>query len=264
LITTLGFWRMVYFLSIGYAFTIAAITLAATLFFWKNLSFLTLLQSAALIFWGLRLGSFVVQRELNPSFKKERDHIDIEYGGVSLPVKFAIWLVVSILYLMMVSPSLFSLERHFQPTVLSNLGQAVGLLGMVAGLILESVADRQKSAFKAQNPTTFCNLGLYQWVRCPNYLGEIIFWVGSWIMGLGFYQSTVEWAVSLAGLTVIVFIMIGSTRRLERTQIKRYSRRADYQDYVQTVPILFPFIPLYTLQKVQVTGAAAPGRFEKP
>ena len=118
------------------------------------------------------------------------------------------------------------------------------------GLALEGLADRQKSAFKAENPNTFCSVGLYRWVRCPNYLGEIIFWVGNWIMGLGLYKTPAEWVISLAGLACIVFIMIGSTRRLERTQITRYSNQADYQHYAQTVPVLFPYIRLYTLQKV--------------
>jgi steroid 5-alpha reductase family enzyme len=251
LITAVGFRRVVYFLSIGYAFAITAITLAATLFFWNGLSFLTLLQSAALIFWGLRLGSFLVRRELNPNYRKERDRVDKEYGGIGLPAKVAIWLAVSGLYLMMVSPSLFSMDSPLRPTVLNGPGQILGLLGMIGGLVLEGLADRQKAAFKAQNPTTFCDLGLYRWVRCPNYLGEITFWVGNWIMGLGLYKSPVEWVISLAGLACIVFVMIGSTRRLERTQISRYGSRADYQHYAQTVPVLFPFISLYTLQKTE-------------
>jgi len=250
LITAIGFRRMVYFLNIGYAFAITAVTLAATLFFRNNLTFLALLQSAMLIFWGLRLGIFVVRRELSSNYKKERDRVDKIYGGIGLPAKFAIWLSVSVLYLMMVSPSLFSLESHFQPTVFSSMGQILGLLVMIGGLVLEGVADRQKSAFKAQNPTTFCNVGLYRWVRCPNYLGEIIFWVGNWIMGLGLYKTPAEWVIGLAGLACIVFIMIGSTRRLEGTQIIRYGSQADYQHYAQTVPVLFPYIRLYTLNAI--------------
>ena len=249
LITTVGFRRPVYFLTIGYTFAIVAVTLMAALFFWNNLTILTLLQSAALLFWGLRLGTFVVQRELSPNYAKERERIDQIYGGVSLPGKLAIWLGVSVLYLMMVSPNLFSLERHFQPTGFSTLGQVAGLLVVIGGLALEGLADRQKSAFKAKNPGVFCHEGFYGWVRCPNYLGEITFWAGSWIMGVGFYKSPAEWIISLVGLACIVFIMITSARRLEKTQISRYGSRPDYQQYAQSVPVLFPFIALYTLQK---------------
>jgi steroid 5-alpha reductase family enzyme len=248
LITAVGFRRMVYFLNVGYAWSIVAVVITALIFFRKNVSFLTLLQCAGLIFWGLRLGVFVIRRELNPNFKKERDHIDQVYGGIPLPARFIIWVVVSVLYLMMVSPSLFSLEVPSQPTSLTTAIQGLGLAAMAGGLILESIADRQKSAFKARNPNTFCSSGLYRWVRCPNYLGEIIFWTGNWIMGIAFYKSALEWLLSLAGLACILFVMLGSTRRLERTQISRYGSLPEYQRYARTVPVLVPYLPLYTLQ----------------
>jgi steroid 5-alpha reductase family enzyme len=249
LFTTIGFRRMVYFLNIGYTFSIVAVVVASVILFWKNCTLLILLQNAALLFWGLRLGIFVTRRELSPNYKKEQERIDKEYNGIRLPVKFAIWISVSVLYVIMVSPSLFSMQSALSSTTLITIFQVLGFVLMAGGLVLEGIADRQKSAFKAKNPSTFCNTGLYQWVRCPNYLGEIIFWVGNWVMSIGFYQSALAWIISLLGMLSIVFIMIGSTRRLERTQIKRYSKLPAYQQYAQSVPVLFPLLPIYTLQK---------------
>ena len=103
----------------------------------------------------------------------------------------------------------------------------------------------------------FCAVGLYRWVRCPNYLGEITFWVGNWIMGMAFYRSPLEWIASLLGLACILFIMVGSTRRLESTQLTRYGDRPEYRHYVRTVPVLFPCLPLHSLQKAR-------SRFGKP
>jgi len=248
----MGFWRKVYFVSVGYTLTVITVILAVMIFFWKNISWLTLLQCATLIFWGMRLGIFIVKREMNPNFNKERERIDREYGGNNLLEKFIIWIIVSLVYVMMVSPSLFSLGSPYRPTVSTSILQGFGLLGMIAGLILEGTADRQKSAFKAKNPNSFCNTGLYRWVRCPNYLGEIIFWVCNWIMGLAFYKTPIEWIVSLIGLASILFVMISSTRRLESTQIGRYGSLPEFQQYTQVVPILFPYIPLYTLQNIKI------------
>ena len=46
--------------------------------------------------------------------------------------------------------------------------------------------------------------------------------------------------------------MIGSTKRLEKSQGERYGALPEYQDYIRRVPVLFPFVPVYTLQNVRV------------
>jgi hypothetical protein len=46
--------------------------------------------------------------------------------------------------------------------------------------------------------------------------------------------------------------MMGSTKRLEESQDSRYGASPDYQRYTQTVPVLFPFVPIYSLKKVRV------------
>ncbi len=248
LITAVGFRRMVYFLNIGYAFSIVAVAVVSLILLRTNATLLTVLLAAGIAFWGLRLGIFVTKRELSKGYEKERARIDKEYGGITLPIKFAIWVSVSVLYLMMVSPLLFSLESPMV-SVAATVFQIIGFVLMAGGLILEGIADKQKFAFKAYNPSMFCNTGLYSLIRCPNYLGEIIFWIGVWVMGIGFYKTALEWVISLIGMVCIVYIMFGSTKRLEKTQISRYGNLPEFQQYSKTVPILIPWIPLYTLQK---------------
>ena len=248
LITAVGFRRMVYFLNIGYAFSIVAVAMVSVILLWANATLLTVLLAAGIFFWGLRLGIFVTKRELSKGYEKERTRIDKEYGGITLPIKFAIWVSVSVLYLMMVSPLLFSLESP-AASVSATVFQIIGFVLMAGGLTLEGIADKQKSAFKAKNPTAFCNTGLYSLIRCPNYLGEIIFWIGVWVMGIGFYKTAMEWVISLIGMVCIVYIMFGSTKRLEKTQISRYGNLPEFQKYSKSVPILIPWLPLYTLQK---------------
>lgn len=161
---------------------------------------------------------------------------------------------MSFLYVLMFSPSLFSMATPapVEPSPLGILVQWIGLAIMAGALVMESVADRQKSAFKTQFPRQFYNVGLYRWVRCPNYLGEILFWVGNWVTGLVFYTSILRWVASLAGLVCIVLIMLGSTKRLEAQQDERYGDRPEYQTYVQKVPILIPFIPVYSFRTLRV------------
>jgi len=56
----------------------------------------------------------------------------------------------------------------------------------------------------------------------------------------------------LVGAVCIVLIMMGSTKRLEYAQDERYGDRPEYQQYIQVVPVLFPYVPVYSLKKIRV------------
>jgi steroid 5-alpha reductase family enzyme len=247
-----GFYQTVYFISIGYGFSIAGMALLSFVIFRNNLAWYSILHSILLAVYGLRLGIYLVRREFQPSYHKELKDVQ-ERSRISVSKKLLVWIGVSILYVLMFSPNLFSLIDHVtQLSLPASISQVVGLFIMAGGLIIESLADKQKSDFKAVFPKQFCNIGIYRWVRCPNYMGEITFWIGNWIMGLIFYTSGFRWVAGLAGLICIVLIMMGSTKRLERAQDARYSHLSEYQTFIQTVPVLFPFVPIYSLKNIRV------------
>ena len=252
-VNLVGFRQLVHFLNVGYAFAVVGMCAVTALVWRQQLSVFAALHLAALSLWGLRLGIFVLRREARPGYGKELAAIQQQYGGVTLPAKFAIWIAVSMLYVLMFLPALYPVSgpQHISSPA-AEFVQAAGLAVLAGGLWMEIVADRQKSAFKAQNPHQFCNIGLYRWVRCPNYLGEIFVWLGSWGMGIPFYTSFARWAASLAGLVCIILIMMGSTKRLEKAQDERYGGDLLYQAYIHQVPVLFPFLPIYTLKHVRV------------
>jgi steroid 5-alpha reductase family enzyme len=95
-------------------------------------------------------------------------------------------------------------------------------------------------------------VGLYRLVRCPNYFGEILVWLGSLLAGVPFLHAWWAWAASIVATLCLVLIMMGSTKRLEFQQDERYGRLPEYQDYVRSVPVLIPFIPVYTLKNIRV------------
>jgi steroid 5-alpha reductase family enzyme len=253
IISSIGFYRVVYFISIGYAFSIVAMSIITPLWHFESITWASALQNIFLTLWGLRLGIYLVQREFRASYREELTDVHQRSSGMTWVTKTAIWASVSILYVLMFSPSLFTLISTPVASVwMFHLVQIAGLLFMGGGLVLEAVSDKQKSDFKSRFPKQYCNVGLYRWVRCPNYFGEITFWVGNWIMGAVFYNSPLKWVASSAGMVCIVLIMMGSTKRLERTQDERYGSQPEYQDYIRMVPVLFPFIPVYSLKKVRV------------
>lgn len=253
LISASGFIRLVNFVSIGYAFSIAAMGIISTILFYQTPSVLAILHALILVLYGLRLGIYLLSREKSPNYRKELEEQKQQYKHVTLFRKFFIWIGVAILYMIMYSPSLF----HFD-MVRKGLGEPMtaltiaGIAIMLLGIGLESLADLQKSIYKAKNPKRFCDVGVYKIVRCPNYLGEITMWVGNTMAGVAALSGIIHWSFALLGLICIVLIMMGSTKRLEKKQDERYGTDPEYQKYIKTVPVLFPLLPIYSLKNVKV------------
>lgn len=250
-LSSLGFYRTVYFVSLGYGLSVAGMALLSLALFRDTWTWGPVLQAALLVAYGLRLSLHLGLRELKPAYRHVVDRDPDRPARQPIRIGLLIWVSVSVLYVLMFSPAWFGLSTGWGSGPLAWVA-AGGLAVMAGGLALETWADRQKSALKAAAPDQFCHTGLYRLVRCPNYLGEIVFWIGGFVAGLPAYGSWLRWVMAAVGLVCIVLIMIGSAKRLERSQQQRYGHREDYLDYTRTVPILVPFVPLYSLRNVRV------------
>jgi len=249
-----GFYKFVYFLSIGYGFAVAGGGLAIFVMYLLNPSatpiWLVLIQMVLFIAYGVRLSGFLLVRELkNISFKKTDVAKDTlaKNNEKKMPVFVlaTIWVSVSVLYVAQVSPMLFRYTNASVDVIVPMIGVVIS----VAGLILESIADSQKSAQKKVRPDMVATQGLYKLVRCPNYLGEIIFWTGIFVSGVTSYATVGQWITAVLAYICIVFIMFNGAQRLEKRQMARYGENAEYNTYANKTPIIIPFLPIYHLNK---------------
>jgi steroid 5-alpha reductase family enzyme len=249
-ISALGFRRVDWFVSLGYGFSIAAQALVFPLLHWGRFDLWAALQSAMLLAYGLRLGLYLIARENSPSFAPELQASKERGLHIKGWLKLTIWVAVAALYVTMYAPALITLSAQANGNAVATLPWGIAI--MVLGLGIEALADWQKSVFKAAYPRAFCNTGLFRIVRCPNYFGEMVFWAGAFVSGIAAYASLLDWLLSLVGLVCIQLIMLGSARRLEFKQAERYGSDTAYRDYVKTVPILFPLLPVYSLKTLKV------------
>ena len=250
-----GFYKFVYFLSIGYGFAVAGGGIAILV-----MSFVTgteaplwvlLIQMALFIVYGARLSGFLLVRELkNVTFRKTDVAKDTlaKNGEKKMPVfvLIAIWVCVAALYVTQVSPMLFRVVHGVNELPLTIAGFVVS----VGGLILETIADNQKSKQKKERPDMVATKGLYRMCRCPNYLGEIIFWTGVFVSGIPCYKGVGEWIMAVFAYVAIVFIMFNGAQRLEKRQMARYGKDEEYNTYANKTPIIIPLLPIYHLNKV--------------
>ena len=252
IISAVGFYRLVYFVSVGYGLSIAAMGILSLVLFKNTLTFPTMLHAGVLAVYGLRLGVFLLYRDFQTSYRNEDEEVKRAENIKSLPLKLTIWISCSLLYTTMFTPVIFHMTQAPVGSSL-RLITLVGVLISLAGLILESMADFQKNSAKQKAPEMFVSKKLFKIVRQPNYFGEILVWTGSFVAALPFYNKGLWWILAIIGFVCIFLIMLGSAKRLEYKQEKRYGALEDFQSYSKNTPLLFPFIPIYSLKKWKIT-----------
>ncbi len=253
-LSSIGFYKFVYFLSIGYGLAVLGGGITVFVIYMTSNSpsplFIITLEMLLFVIYGSRLSLFLIYRERkNAQFRKTdvcKDTLS-KNSEKKMPffVLLVIWIFVSALYTMQVSPMLFRVVNGKKDILVPLIGMAVS----ITGIILESVADSQKSKQKKQRPDMVATKGLYRMVRCPNYFGEITFWTGVFISGITAYERAGEWIMAVIAYISIVYIMFNGAQRLEKRQMKRYKDNKEYTSYADSTPIIIPLLPVYHLNK---------------
>ena len=246
IICLMGFKKYVWFISLGYGFSISIVGIMNLILFREKMNPALIISSIILILYGLRLGGFLALRELKSKSYNKKMKTEIS-DGKNMPffVKIMLWLTCALLYLLMTSPVIYRFVNEDSLDVCFIIGMVITVLG----IIIESLSDYQKSKAKKKNPNTFCRTGLFKIVRCPNYLGELIIWLGVFISGFTTLNGIGQWIIAIIGFLGIVYIMFSGARRLELRQDRTYGDDPEYQEYVKKTPILLPLIPLYSVKK---------------
>ena len=245
LVSAIGFKNYVWFISLGYGFSIAAQGIAMLFLYGENLTLGTILACVVFTLYGLRLGGYLAYREIKVRTYSENMKGEIKDSKtIPMFVKVCIWVACALLYLLQVTPVFYRLASGAGSDAFTYIGAVI----MAFGFALEAAADVQKNRAKKINSRRFVDTGLYRIVRCPNYLGEMIMWTGCVISGIGAVTGW-QWAMVALGFIGITYVMFSGARRLELRQNRNYGNDPEYQEYVKTVPIMIPFIPLYSVVK---------------
>jgi steroid 5-alpha reductase family enzyme len=150
------------------------------------------------------------------------------------------------------------LGLHFFPTLIVFLGclplwlalaagprplgalDALGAALCLGGTALELVADGQLRRFRLSRPApeAILETGLWAWSRHPNYLGEILFWLGLAVFGLA--GAGFVWWGWVGALAVVLMFRFASLPLIERRML---ARRPGYAERQRRVALLVPRPP---------------------
>lgn len=217
---------------ISYAVTFGAVALVE--FFLKGYSLGSFILLAMVLVWAVRLGTYLLVRirknGKDSRFDAMREHF----------FKFAqFWILQGITVFVILIPAIyfFSSNNHAIGT-LSIFGIAIWL----AGLIIESLADAQKFKFMndPDNRDKWIASGVWNYSRHPNYLGEMMVWVGIYLFVVGTLPLNRALISLISPLYIIgLLLFVSGIPILEKSADKKWGSDPNYQAYKKRTNILF-------------------------
>jgi steroid 5-alpha reductase family enzyme len=193
------------------------------------------LVAAMVMIWSLRLASFLFLR-ISKSGKDSRfDNIK------NRPPRFFLAWTLQGLWVLLTAAAALAVITGGTREPLGAIGIA-GIIVWSIGMLIEIVADRQKSKFKddPDNRGKFINVGLWAWSRHPNYFGEIVLWAGMAIIAVPVLQGW-QWATLISPVFVaFLLIKVSGIPMLEETADERWGGNDDYEEYKRRTPVLIP------------------------
>lgn len=122
-----------------------------------------------------------------------------------------------------------------QPVIMPVLilGFSIALLATAIQLI----ADEQMRKFKfTSKPGEYINTGLWKFSRHPNYFGEIIFWMGLWLMQMAVFPE--NWWTAIGFVAMLMMFLLASIPMMEKKNLKS---KIGYETYIKSVSLLIPW-----------------------
>ena len=185
--------------------------------------------------WAIRLGHFLFRRIQEDGRDPRFDAIKPDFA------RFLMAFLLQGLWVSLTAAAALAAMTSTQPAPL-RLVDALALFVWLAGFALEVVADRQKRSFRANpaNRDRFIATGLWARSRHPNYLGEILIWVGIALLA---GPSLAGWQRVTLVSPLFVFVLltrISGIPLLEARGRERWGDDPTYCAYLARTPRLFP------------------------
>lgn len=193
--------------------------------------------AAMVIVWAARLGSFLFARVHRSGTDGRFDEIKTD------PLRFfQVWCIQGLWVALTASAAWIAMSADATDRAPLDAFAVAGVVVWLAGMVFEVVADLQKQAFRADpaNRGEFIRTGLWSRSRHPNYFGEILVWIGVFLVTVPVLQGW-QWVAVLSPLFVILLLTrVSGIPLLEKRADERWGDRADYRAYRDRTPVLIP------------------------
>jgi steroid 5-alpha reductase family enzyme len=231
----IGFYRYRYFLSIGRSLATAGCGLTIACLYAGLMTFPAFLLCFIICLYGLLLTAYSIYREMKMKPKEEET--------IPVGTRIIIWIVFSLMDVFMVLPVFYRVYNGGE----FNVFTIIGLIFMISGAFIEVMAVITRHARRKVDADDYIKDGIYKYTRAPRYFGELLFYLGIFISGIGGVFGIGQWLMCLIGLVLALYVILMATKRHEKAMSMRYQNIPGFEEYMKKTPLLIPFVPLYSL-----------------
>lgn len=189
--------------------------------------------------WSLRLGIYMRSRIIQEGEDVRFTNIRPYFGRF-----FRFFTIQGIGICLISLPVIVGFQKELYPNSQYSWIKFAGTILIIAGFVIEAIADHQKSQFwkTEKSKHQFIDNGLYAYIRYPNYLGEIMFWSGIFIFVSPFLVGFEFLSIISPIFITILLVYISGIRILEISLKDNYGHLDTYKDYVSRSWRLIPFV----------------------
>jgi len=201
--------------------------------YFANLNLANLLIVILITFWALRLGSFLFMRI-------HKDGEDKRFRTIKpSPSQFFMTWTLQGLWVSLCSMCALT-AISTETGLIINALLYIGLILFVTGFLIEIIADKQKSKFRAipENKDKFITSGLWARSRHPNYFGEIVLWSGIAVMSFSSLEGLQYLTLISPIFTYLLLVYVSGVRMLEARGDIKWGNNEDYKNYKENTPVL--------------------------
>lgn len=190
-----------------------------------------LLIGAMVILWASRLGTFLFRRISASGEDRRFRAIKTDF------LRFLMTWTLQGLWVLLTCAAGLAAMTAAEPQPLDGLAM-IGAALWVLGFAIEVVADRQKSAFRAnaENRNKFIQHGLWAWSRHPNYFGEITLWLGITIIALPVLDGWTYATLISPFFVIFLLTQVSGVPMLEARAEKQWGDDENYRAYKRATP----------------------------
>jgi steroid 5-alpha reductase family enzyme len=220
------------------SYSLTFLILALFGLFTTEFSSFKVLVTILIVAWTFRLASYLFIRIIHMKTDKRFDGI-----RESITKFGTFWLFQGILVWIIMLPSLFFYSQN-QPAITAITFLGFGIWGI--GFSIEAIADYQKYVFKRrpQNKLRWIETGLWKYSRHPNYFGEILCWVGIYILVLPALPLNHALLALLSPLAIYITLRhMSGIPLLEKGADSKWGRNPKYLDYKKRTSLLMLLPP---------------------
>lgn len=198
-----------------------------------------LMLSAMVLIWAVRLGSFLFLRVKRTGQDRRFNEMKTRFWRFLFT-----WTLGGLWVLMTLAAALAAITSG--RAVALDWFAWVGFVLWLAGFVLEVVADRQKSAFRRDpaNAERYISSGVWAWSRHPNYLGEMVLWVGVALVAAPVLEGWQYLTLLSPVFVILLIVRISGIPLLEARAEEKWGQDADYIAYKKTTAVLIPGLHL--------------------